>query len=261
MNTKLATISALVLGSVGAHAGLTIEAGDNLNVSGTVLSGSDTGYVQYGGGSAVNCYAGAFSLSVNDTTQNGQLTIQTFCTDVSVDWKNSDTYTAENFAGQTGVSPQWAGSAAIQDVAYLYATYFVGQTLNLDQDAGMQLAIWKLLYDTSADGTISSSVSSFGSGKLQAWGFGTTAMNDAENYISDVMAARSTDGSNFPTYAGLWLKPDDGDSQGLIYTSGTPTGNLTPVPEPSTIFAGAMLLLPLGVGISRTLRKHRAMPN
>ena len=43
-----------------------------------------------------------------------------------------------------------------------------------------------------------------------------------------------------------------------IIDSTTATGNIqAPVPEPSTIVAGALLLLPFGVGVVRSLRKDR----
>jgi hypothetical protein len=40
-------------------------------------------------------------------------------------------------------------------------------------------------------------------------------------------------------------------------TDGTLTVSLAPVPEPTTMVAGALLLLPLGVGAIRSLRKER----
>jgi len=255
VNATLAMGIATIAGMAGAQAGL-VNVGDQLSISGNILPGSDTGYVSYNGGTAIHCYAGAFNLTVKDTTTGGSsFTIQSFCTDVAVDWKSSDTYTAKNFAGQTGVDPHWASVAGIQDVAYLYNTYFVGQTLNADQDAGLQLAIWKVLYDSGVNGVVGSSVASFNSGKLQAWGFGAAAMNDALAYVTDVNTAINN--GTFVTYAGLWLDPNDNNSQGLIYTPASPTGNGGAVPEPSTVFAASLLLLPLGVGIARTLRKQR----
>lgn len=244
LNTTLA-ISALVIGAVSAHAA--INEGDQLQITGGVLPGTEIGYVSYNGTIDYG-YAGAFSVNVVDTTQGLQTTLQTFCTDVNAGWTSGGTYTAVNFAGQNGINPTWSGPMAIEDVAYLYNNYFLGQTLNLDQDAGMQLAIWKLLYDSGATGYVTTD---FSSGKFQVVsGFDATAISDAEAYISDVNTALAADDFTVNTYAGLWLKPNDGSSQGLIYT---------PVPEPSTIFAGAMLLLPLGMSISRVLRKHRAV--
>ncbi|MGA2245989.1 MAG: hypothetical protein ABSH48_13395 [Verrucomicrobiota bacterium] len=257
MKTSKSVLAAALVASLAscvARAG--INAGDQLSISGTVLPGSDTGYVSYGGGPAINCYAGAFSLNVVNNTQGGSsFTIESFCTDVGVEWKNSDTYTARNFAGQSGVDPKWSGIAGIEDAAYLYNTYFVPnqKSITLDQDAGLQLAIWKVLYDSAANGTISSTA--FNSGKLQAWNFDGTAMTDAENYVTDINTAIAQ--GKFVTYTGLWLDPNDNGSQGLIWTPQTPGGNGGTVPEPSTIFTGVLLLLPLGVAVSRVLRNRR----
>ena len=256
VNATLVAGMATMAGMAGAQAGL-INVGDQLAISGTVLGGSDTGYVSDNGGTSyIHCYAGAFNLTVKDNSTGGNsFTIQSFCTDAGVTWKSSDTYTAKDFSASTdGVNPSWSHPGAIQDVAYLYNTYFVGHTLNNDQDAGLQLAIWKVLYDSDSTGKVESSVDSFTSGKLEAYGFGSTAMSDALAYVGDVNSAIGS----MPTYTGLWLDPNDNNSQGLIYTPTTPTGNGGSVPEPSTIFTASLLLLPLGVGIARTLRKQRA---
>jgi hypothetical protein len=42
-----------------------------------------------------------------------------------------------------------------------------------------------------------------------------------------------------------------------VYTSTVSDSQAAPVPEPTTVFAGAMLLLPLGLGAVRSLRKNR----
>jgi hypothetical protein len=82
------------------------------------------------------------------------------------------------------------------------------------------------------------------------------AMTDATNYINAVMNARGN--NSFVNYSGLWLDPNDSDSQGLIYTPDTPTGNGGSVPEASTVYAAALLLAPLGFGICRSLRRNRS---
>lgn len=52
----------------------------------------------------------------------------------------------------------------------------------------------------------------------------------------------------------------------VSFTFGTPSGTVcgvpnqySSVPEPSTVFAGALLLLPFGVSVIRIVRKHRAV--
>jgi hypothetical protein len=235
-----------------------IDIGDHLSVSGTIAGqdqgANNIGYVSYGGGAAENCYAGAFALSVHNTTQGTSFGIGTFCTDVGITWKNTDNYTAYSFGGQTGVNPQWSAlPQSIQNASWLYNTFYVGHSLNADQDAGMQLAIWKVLYDTaSPDGLIANT--GFLTGKLHAWGFGATAMADALAYVNAINAARN--GGTFTLYADTWLKPDDLNSQGLIWNADTPGANLT-VPEPTTVIAGSLMLVPLAASALRIVRRKR----
>jgi len=67
----------------------------------------------------------------------------------------------------------------------------------------------------------------------------------------------------------LWIptgspQPDENSATALgtlfgdwVYTSTVSDNQAAPVPEPTTMFAGAMLLLPLGLGAVRSLRKNR----
>ncbi len=61
-----------------------------------------------------------------------------------------------------------------------------------------------------------------------------------------------------------WSPPDENSAWGIgpvygdwDYTSTVSDSQPAPVPEPTTVFAGAMLLLPLGLGAVRSLRKNR----
>lgn len=51
-------------------------------------------------------------------------------------------------------------------------------------------------------------------------------------------------------------QPDEEVGDGL-FGDWVPTVQTAPIPEPTTVFAGAILLLPLGVGAARSLRKNR----
>jgi hypothetical protein len=77
------------------------------------------------------------------------------------------------------------------------------------------------------------------------------------------LAAGSTTTFNFPGIGTLDVTPL---AQGPFkYGNGTYSENLeaeflfTPVPEPATVFAGALLLLPLGVSTYRILRQKRTV--
>jgi hypothetical protein len=195
----------------------------------------DTGWLSWDG-HMENCGAGVFALNVHNAAGTPTVgTIYTFCTDVGVNWRN-DTYTAVQFAGQTGVNPQWANAAAIQNAAWLYNQIFETSTAtflgNTEKGVAMQFAIWKALYDTGANGQTSTS---FTTGRFQ-WssGFGgSTMLSDAQGYLNLLNAART---SGFTTYNDTWLRPNDNNSQGMLYN------NLTPVPEPTTLIGGISAL-------------------
>jgi hypothetical protein len=257
-----AGLAVAVVWATDARAAL-INVGDNLTIHGG-LNGSldETGQVNNGRGgtSYQSVSAGLFSVQVVNLSQaNNTFTIGTFCTDVGVSWNSAATrYTAVAFAGADGVSPAWSVvPQAIQNVSYIYNQYYLpaaaNNSLTADQAAGMQLAIWEVLYDTGSQGTISSSLSS---GNFRARNFDTGTMTDAAAYVADVNAAR-TGGWNFTQYTDTWLDPVNNCSQGLIWN------NTTPVPEPTTLIAGALLFLPFGASTLRFVRKNRsaAKPN
>jgi hypothetical protein len=43
----------------------------------------------------------------------------------------------------------------------------------------------------------------------------------------------------------------------MVYDNTVLTGAWVPVPEPTTVLAGALMLLPLGIGAFRAVRKDR----
>jgi len=241
---------------VGAQAALNIGIGDHMTLTGTVIGGTPTGTVTYKNNSnqdiSENCYAGIFGLNANDTSSHTSGTIYTFCTDVGVNWTSGSAYTAVQFAGQTGVNPTWANTpASIQNASFLYNNYFIPNAAAFEADgnlgAGMQLAIWKLLYDTKADGTVGTLDNINGSFRATGFGSGVAQANILLNYVN---TARGN--GTFVQYIDTWLKPDLGNSQGMIYNA------LTPVPEPTTMIAGALLLVPFGASTLRTFRRNRA---
>jgi hypothetical protein len=156
-------------------------------------------------------------------------------------------YTAQTLAGATGVSPTWSyAPQAVQNAAWIYNQYFVGQSsLSAAETAGIQLAIWKVLYDTGASGVASYN---FSSGLLKAYGF--AGLGDAVTIIQALDAARGNGG--FTTPADLWLDPNLGNSQGLL-TTDPPA-----VPEPASACAALCLLaLPVGLSVARALKQRR----
>jgi len=260
---------ALLMGAASAHSQLISIGNTSISLSGTVPN-YYSGYLQYDG-TVEGGGAGLFELNVvNNLVPPRTGTIYTFCTDVGVWWRN-DTYSAVTFTGQTGVAPKWGydtvgdgASLAIQNASWLYNKVFeanLTQFVNPDgtqtaqqveNSVAMQFAIWGALYDGKSDGSGQTTLG-FGSGRFQVVGntsFGGSGMiTIADGYLTSLNAART---SGFTTYNDTWLKPNDGDSQGMLYNS------LTPVPEPTTLLAGALLLLPFGASTLRLARKNRA---
>lgn len=78
------------------------------------------------------------------------------------------------------------------------------------------------------------------------WNYSTAVSEDTVSYTSD-----------YPPTLGLGSANDGG----ISWAAGNPGGSLvpdpTPVPEASTVMAGALMLLPLGIGAVRALRKER----
>ena len=258
MRPSLAVFVALALAgwATNARAALTINVGDSVSVSGTV-NNYDAGQVYYNGTAVApagyEVAAGAFVLSVTDNTTGQAGTLSTFCTDVTSLWQTPGTFTAMTFADantlNNAITRGWT-AYGIADAAWLYNTYFVGQTgLTTDQQAGLQLAIWKVLYDSTSTGVNLNGGSAFLIGTLKASGFGG-GLTAAQTYLANLDSAIS--GNSFVTYGTTWLDPvSPANNQGLLAPP-------TPVPEARAILAAVSLLaLPLGASMTRILRKKR----
>jgi len=256
---QLTIMTAALAAAISAPAAL-INIGDQLNISdaagdtqvqGLANNLFESGTIYYGANSE-GCYAGAFYVTVDNITQDKIFNLLTFCTDVGVDWNNNTTpYTAKTFSdpSSSGVAPPWSKDPqAVENAAYIYNNIFLpakkARTLTADEAAGIQLAIWKVLYETKANGTLDTT--SFSAGYLQATGFGN-GITDAGTYLTDLQNAQAD--HTFAVYNETWLDPTYANSQGLIYSPC--------VPEPTTIIAGALLLLPFGASTLRGLRRNR----
>ena len=171
-----------------------------------------------------------------------------------------------------GLNPKWgddnassfidqaSASAAIQNAADIFAKHNAasayGSATRAQWWAAIQLSVWDALYNTKSDGTIdTSSTARF---KISSGAVDSTVLGLVSSWLQPAGAHYAGDilvpiipGSS-PTG---WV-PDGPPSaspgaQGMLY-------DVTPVPEPTTLIAGALLLLPFGASTLRVLRKHRA---
>ena len=202
------------------------------------------------GGLAITRTAGDTSLPANYVT---------LCTDIEGVLVLGQSYVYDTpvtpFSGQTGVKPTWGAlngpgntlnnavnaAQAIQNAAYLFYNYGnlsstgIGLTTTTEK-AALQLAVWSALYNTALDGSVSGSRFSVTSGDA-------AAITMANNWLSGLTG-------NYD-YAGYLLTP--GQLTGL----NPPQGLLiaVPVPEPTTVIAGLLLLLPLGASTIKIVRR------
>jgi hypothetical protein len=166
------------------------------------------------------------------------------------------------FNNQDGVVPSWGAgnagipldtpwtsltvvqqnnaAAAIQaaaDIFYHHQGVLTGN--NVSDKAALQLAVWEALYDTTAG----SSTLGFGMGRFRVSSGDSAAISQATTWLGQVDANAR--------YTGFLLIPDNHTAQEMFY-------NVTPVPEPTTMIAGALLLLPFGASTLRFVRRKRA---
>jgi len=156
------------------------------------------------------------------------------------------------FAGQTGLDPAWGNDGAnhpsaaqalnaIQNAAQIYGIYGPAAGLNASAWSAVQLAVWEALYDTGAAGGLNLSTGRF-------------KVNSAE---AGVIAAASGEllNGNF-AIPGSILVPIDSHGN-IIDNFQEFLVDVTPIPEPSTVIAGILLLLPFGASTLRFMRKSR----
>jgi hypothetical protein len=218
------------------------------------ISGSTTYFltgieVKVDGNSESGFYCGGIQIGPSTAsgangTVPGYANFTTVCVDLEGRIYTGQNYTFDKvaFSGQTGLNPQWGTPATsttaayqgIENAAWLFAHH---NTVTTAKDwAALQLAVWDVIYNTDATGKVTGSRFSVTTDVDSAWDL-------AQTWVGSL--PRTTD------YVGYLLKPTDTTAQELFI-------GVTPVPEPTTIIAGALLLLPFGASTLRALRRNRA---
>lgn len=160
-------------------------------------------------------------------------------------------YTEQGFGpAAPGQNPAtWAagseGDAGIQNAQYLWRLFSPGiiASGNKNEGSGLALAIYEALYDSTGYGNLGGS-----SFTVNTW-----AGSGVQSYYNTYLAALNPTVVAANIATGYILRSttlgEYGAGQDLMF-------NATPVPEPSTIIAGALLLLPFGASTLRKLRKN-----
>jgi hypothetical protein len=178
-----------------------------------------------------------------------------------LDW-NPHTYVSESFtAGSPGHNPAaWstvgAPDSGIQNAQFLWRMFSpaVIASGNADQGAGLVMAMYEVLYDSTGYGTVAGGNGNF---YITNWGGHSGAQSAYNTYLSAVSSISVPENlasgnilrdSLYVSSGGTQSTP--GAGQDFIY-------NLTPVPEPTTLIAGALLLVPFGASTIRFVRKSR----
>ena len=236
-------------------AGVTNQAGATLYTIGdpNTPGGFDLAYdgTQIDGG---NSLVGAISL-----TPSSGPAIVTVCTDIKgvVYIGSQYNFVSSVFNGTTGYDPLWAAlsggspATAINQAAYIYQTYgYLLSSGSQAQAAAVQLAVWKVLYDQG-----DSYYNNFSQGIFTVSAYNSSYTTLVNTAIADAVTFVNAAYNQNQQYVGYILQPTDSngnptkDVQEMLY-------NITPVPEPTTIIAGALLLLPFGASTLRVLRRR-----
>ena len=207
--------------------------------------------------------AGAIAMTKSSGDASMPDSFLTVCLDIGGTLLMAKTYgysASTPFAGQSGINPLWGSgnggglnnsanaTAAIQAAANIFYTHSsVLSSGTPTERSALQLAVWEALYDTTAGST----TYGLSDGRFKITSGDAAAITLASSWLSAV--------DPNALYVGYLLKPDPSqqhgtDGQEFFY-------NVTPVPEASTVIAGALLLLPLAASAVRILRKSNAAKN
>lgn len=196
-------------------ASASISSAINLTFSGTDLASPATGSIKINGGSATTVSLGKLSFT------SGSTILKTFCADATSTLDSSShsyTETVLNLSATTGL----AKAGRILATSY-------GSTSSVDQQAGMQLAVWSALYDGGASFNANGT-------NFKVTGVSSAALSFASSFYTAGI-------NNIPT--NFKVKSYDTSVKG-----GQSQLAVEPVPEPASIAA-------IGIGLVGVLRRRK----
>jgi hypothetical protein len=216
-----------VASSASAQITVTIDSVNPGEIVNLVVTTGTSAVPAYNGG----VYAGIYNLTVNGAS------VPTFCIDVAHDVYLGETfhdysYTALASAPASPAGPMNITQAA--DIEKLWAAYYSGAENNAVTAAALQVAIWETL----------------GNG---AQGYTVTESDNVGVATEAAVMLAALPGIYSEANVNALVSPD-----GQGYAADPQSLPPSVVPEPSTMLAGALLLLPFGASTLRILRRNRA---
>jgi hypothetical protein len=248
----------------------------SLTVLGVAQAGATTLFqVQVGASEALETAQNVTIDGVNhDTEQAGGIVLKnlstsalitTVCLDVNANAATT-LYEEIPFAGNAGLNPVWGNPLvdpstaaslavalrAVQNAAQIYGVNAPLAGTSALKWTAIQLAVWEAIYDTqAAPGNLNLNTGRFTVANSAAKTLAAGELVDGNYNISgNILVPVETDihGNAVLDAFGNPI-PDSADQEFLI--------DVTPVPEPSTVIAGVLLLLPFGASTLRFMRKSR----
>ena len=262
VQTSGLAVAVVLAGSLSARATITLQLSD-------ATSKAKTGFAS--AGSAGAAIAGNELIGIYLFTASGSGGPVNPFWSTCLSPNGSLDYAAHNYdslnfvAGSSGHNPAtWStagtGDSGIQNAQYLWRlfspTIIAGGTA--DQGAGLALAMYEALYDSTGYGTYNTAnngnfyvTAGLSGNVLTAYNTYLNVLNgtsSAANVTANLGNGNVLRDALFVSSNGTQTTP--GAGQDLIW-------NVTAVPEPTTMVAGALLLLPFGMSTLRFLRKNR----
>ena len=170
---------------------------------------------------------------------------------------NYDTF-AQAAPGLNPLNPNFA--EGIQNAMFLWQHFNGGVTTGAE-GAGLAEAMYAAYYNYNSPGAITGG---FNGGFSPLWGSSGSGAGTPQYYYDQDLAYLQSSGptgigAGYTGYLLVPTSPGAGEPSGqefIVFASNSP--NTPVVPEPTTIIAGMSLLLPLGVGTLKGLRKNKA---
>ncbi len=220
-------------------------------------------------------WAGAWNATIKSgDAAGGPNNFLGFCLDIgnsmsdNTPYNPSYTYKAQSFVSGSGTTggnndgappdPTWATASSGQRAAWIYSTY-VSTVNTAAERSAMCIAIWESLYEGS--GTFGVTTKSTTGRTFSVCGSGLSVMTEQGKSVADLANSwlLASVGADFSKLTSIWwAEAECHDVQSILGPGPTPIpdGGDPVVPEPSTIIAGALLLLPFGASTIKRIRKN-----